>query len=170
MAAAVGFCASFPAGAQATMTTELVTNAFVMAVLRRGPASALLHHSDQGSQYSSEDFRRQLKALGVTCSMSRSGDVWDNSVMEKLLLDAQDRTGEPKTLRNAGRRARRRVRLHRALLQPGPPALDARQSQSSPVRAGGSSSLTHRPPNSGQLSLTHEQMDVARLRITSGTR
>ena len=37
---------------QATMTTELVTNAFVMAVWRRGPASALLHHSDQGSQYS----------------------------------------------------------------------------------------------------------------------
>jgi putative transposase len=69
---------------QATMTAELVTNAFVMAVWRRGPASALLHHSDQGSQYSSEDFRRQLKALGVTCSMSRSGDVWDNSVMESF--------------------------------------------------------------------------------------
>jgi putative transposase len=69
---------------QATMTAELVTNAFVMAVWRRGPASALLHHSDQGSQYSSEDFRRQLKALGVICSMSRSGDVWDNSVMESF--------------------------------------------------------------------------------------
>ena len=69
---------------QATMTADLVTNAFVMAVWRRGPASALLHHSDQGSQYSSEDFRRQLKALGVTCSMSRSGDVWDNSVMESF--------------------------------------------------------------------------------------
>ena len=69
---------------QATMTAELVTNAFVMAVWRRGPGSALLHHSDQGSQYSSEDFRRQLRALGVTCSMSRSGDVWDNSVMESF--------------------------------------------------------------------------------------
>lgn len=69
---------------QTTMTAELVTDAFVMAVWRRGPASALLHHSDQGSQYSSEDFRRQLKALGVTCSMSRSGDVWDNSVMESF--------------------------------------------------------------------------------------
>lgn len=69
---------------QATMTAELVTDAFVMAVWRRGPAARLLHHSDQGSQYSSEEFRRQLTALGVTCSMSRSGDVWDNSAMESF--------------------------------------------------------------------------------------
>lgn len=69
---------------QATMTAALVTEAFVMAVWRRGPASTLLHHSDQGSQYRSEDFRRQLQALGVTCSMSRAGDVWDNSVMESF--------------------------------------------------------------------------------------
>jgi len=69
---------------QATMTSELVTDAFVMAVWRRGPAATLLHHSDQGSQYSSEEFRRQLQALGVTCSMSRSGDVWDNSAMESF--------------------------------------------------------------------------------------
>lgn len=69
---------------QAAMTTELVTDAFTMAVWRRGPAATLLHHSDQGSQYSSEDFRRQLTALGVVCSMSRRGDVWDNSAMESF--------------------------------------------------------------------------------------
>ncbi len=90
---------------QATMTAELVTDAFVMAVWRRGPASALLHHSDQGSQYSSEDFRRQLKALGVTCSMSRSGDVWDNSVMESFFstLKIERVRGKTYATRDAGR-------------------------------------------------------------------
>lgn len=69
---------------QPTMTAELVTDAFVMAVWRRGPAARLLPHSEQGSQYSREEFRRQLTALGVTCNMSRSGDVWDNSAMESF--------------------------------------------------------------------------------------
>ncbi len=68
----------------ATMTAELVTDALTMAVWRRGERDALLHHSDQGSQYSSEPFQRLLRDLGVTCSMSRSGNVWDNSVMESF--------------------------------------------------------------------------------------
>lgn len=66
------------------MTTQLVTDALTMAVWRRGPCAALLHHSDQGSQYASESFQRLLRDLGVTCSMSRSGNVWDNSVMESF--------------------------------------------------------------------------------------
>ncbi len=66
------------------MTTQLVTDALTMAVWRRGPHAALLHHSDQGSQYTSESFQRLLSDLGVTCSMSRSGNVWDNSVMESF--------------------------------------------------------------------------------------
>jgi len=69
---------------QAAMTSQLVTDALLMAVWRRGPAAAVLHHSDQGSQYPSEPFQRQLGALGITCSMSRSGNVWDNSVMESF--------------------------------------------------------------------------------------
>ena len=46
--------------------------------------TVLLQRPLETTQYSSEDFRRQLKALGVTCSMSRSGDVWDTSVMESF--------------------------------------------------------------------------------------
>lgn len=69
---------------QASMTAQLVTDALVMAVWRRSPQAALLHHSDQGSQYTSEPFQRLLTDLGVTCSMSRSGNVWDNSVMESF--------------------------------------------------------------------------------------
>ena len=69
---------------QADMTSQLVTDALLMAVWRRRPAASLLHHSDQGSQYTSEAFQRLLQELGVTCSMSRSGNVWDNSVMESF--------------------------------------------------------------------------------------
>ena len=69
---------------QADMASQLVTDALLMAVWRRRPAASLLHHSDQGSQYSSEAFQRLLQELGVTCSMSRSGNVWDNSVMESF--------------------------------------------------------------------------------------
>ena len=69
---------------QSTMTAQLVTDAFVMAIWRRGAVEALLHHSDRGTQYTSEAFQRLLHELGITCSMSRSGNVWDNSVMESF--------------------------------------------------------------------------------------
>ena len=68
----------------ATMTAQLVTDALTMAVWRRGDPKALLHHSDRGSQYTSEAFQRLLQELGVHCSMSRSGNVWDNSVVESF--------------------------------------------------------------------------------------
>ncbi len=45
---------------------------------------ALLHHSDQGSQYTSEQFQRLMADHGITCSMSRSGNVWDNAAMESF--------------------------------------------------------------------------------------
>jgi putative transposase len=66
------------------MTAQLVTDALTMAIWRRGAMEALLHHSDRGSQYTSESFQRLLRDLGVTCSMSRSGNVWDNAVMESF--------------------------------------------------------------------------------------
>ncbi|NKE46314.1 IS3 family transposase [Roseomonas frigidaquae] len=68
----------------ATMAAQLVTDALVMAIWRRGRPRALLHHSDRGSQYSSEGFQRLMADHGVTCSMSRSGDVWDNAAMESF--------------------------------------------------------------------------------------
>lgn len=68
----------------AHMTSELVMDALMMAVFRRGNPKEVLHHSDQGTQYTSEQFQRLLRDLGVTCSMSRSGNVWDNSVMESF--------------------------------------------------------------------------------------
>lgn len=69
---------------QPAMTAQLVTDALLMAVWRRGPATTILHHSDQGSQYTSEAFQRLLADLGIACSMSRAGNVWDNAVMESF--------------------------------------------------------------------------------------
>jgi len=68
----------------ATMTAELVTDALVMAIWRRGTSEAVLHHSDRGSQYTSEPFQRLLADQGLSCSMSRSGNVWDNAAMESF--------------------------------------------------------------------------------------
>ena len=68
----------------AAMTAQLVTDALLMAVWRRGKPDALLHHSDRGSQYTSEQFQRLLSDHGITCSMSRSGNCWDNAAMESF--------------------------------------------------------------------------------------
>ena len=68
----------------AAMTAELVTDALVMAIWRRGRPRELLHHSDRGSQYTSEQFQRLMTDHGVVCSMSRSGNVWDNAAMESF--------------------------------------------------------------------------------------
>ena len=66
------------------MTAQLVTDALMMAIWRRGRPDALLHHSDRGSQYTSEQFQRLMTDHGVDCSMSRSGNVWDNAAMESF--------------------------------------------------------------------------------------
>jgi putative transposase len=66
------------------MTAQLVADALLMALWRRGRPQELMHHSDQGSQYTSEQFQRLLADQGITCSMSRSGNVWDNSAMESF--------------------------------------------------------------------------------------
>jgi putative transposase len=89
----------------AAMTAQLVTDALTMAVWRRGAGEALLHHSDQGSQYTSEAFQRLLRDLGVTCSMSRSGNVWDNAVMESFFstLKTERTHGKHYATRNAAR-------------------------------------------------------------------
>ena len=68
----------------AAMTAQFVTDALMMAIWRRGKPQALLHHSDRGSQYTSEQFQRLMADQGITCSMSRSGNCWDNAAMESF--------------------------------------------------------------------------------------
>ena len=64
------------------MTADLVTDALTMAWFRRRPKPGILHHSDRGSQYASYAFQDKLKEYGMTCSMSRKGNCWDNAPTE----------------------------------------------------------------------------------------
>jgi putative transposase len=81
------------------MTTQLVTDALVMAIWRRGTPTTVLHHSDRGSQYTSEPFQRLLADYGVTCSMSRAGNVWDNAAMESFFSSLKTERTAGKTYR-----------------------------------------------------------------------
>lgn len=66
------------------MRAELVLKALEMAVGQRQNVSGLIFHSDRGSQYASQDYQAALKASGITPSMSRKGDCWDNAVAESF--------------------------------------------------------------------------------------
>jgi putative transposase len=64
--------------------TELVLNAWKMALCHRKPAGELLFHSDRGVQYASAEFRENLARAGVTASMSRKANCYDNATMESF--------------------------------------------------------------------------------------
>ena len=68
----------------ATMTADLVEDALRMALYERQPVVGLLHHSDRGSQYASEQIRELLDQNRITVSMSRRANCLDNSVMESF--------------------------------------------------------------------------------------
>ena len=63
---------------------HLTIKALEMALKRRCPDMGLLHHSDQGGTYASEDYQDILDARGIICSMSRRGNCYDNAVMESF--------------------------------------------------------------------------------------
>ena len=67
-----------------TLDTELVCAAWHLAVGRRRPQRGLVHHSDRGCQYTSDRYQALLRAQGVTCSMSRPGNCFDNAPTESF--------------------------------------------------------------------------------------
>ena len=73
---------------------QLVIRALEMALRRRCPEAGLLHHSDQGSPYASEDYQDLLGAHGITCSMSRRGNCYDNAVAESWFSTLKSELGE----------------------------------------------------------------------------
>ncbi len=85
------------------MQTELVSEAMTMALVHRRPGSGLLHHSDRGVQYASEDYARVLQEHGITPSMSGKGDCWDNACCESFWGTLKTEPGESSTLRDPGR-------------------------------------------------------------------
>ena len=62
----------------------LALDALGMALRTRHPEAGLVHHSDRGVQYASEEYRSRLRERGIVCSMSRKGDCWDNAVAESF--------------------------------------------------------------------------------------
>ena len=66
------------------MKTDLVREALEMAIARRRPDHGLLHHSDRGVQYASDDYRHLLDSHGMEASMSGRGDCWDNACAESF--------------------------------------------------------------------------------------
>jgi transposase InsO family protein len=73
---------------------HLTLKALDMAVKRRCPDPGLLHHSDQGCTYASEDYRTRLEQHGITCSMSRRGNCYDNAVIESWFSTVKSEEGE----------------------------------------------------------------------------
>jgi transposase InsO family protein len=66
------------------MTADLVNSALRMAIANRLPFQSPLMHSDRGSQYASGSYQKILRTFGITCSMSRKGNCWDNAVSESF--------------------------------------------------------------------------------------
>jgi putative transposase len=67
------------------LRTELVLDALQMAVWRRKPAPGLIHHSDQGVQYTSVSFAKRLEQVGIIPSMGRVGSALDNAISESFV-------------------------------------------------------------------------------------
>jgi putative transposase len=66
------------------MKDDLVITALQQALIHRQPDAGLIHHSDRGSQYTSQDFQSLLAAYGITASMSGTGNSYDNAAMESF--------------------------------------------------------------------------------------
>jgi len=88
------------------ISRHIVVNALNMALGRRRPEGDLIHHSDRGSQYTSDDFQALLKANGITCSMSGKGSCYDNAVVESFFASLKrERTRQRKYATRAEARA-----------------------------------------------------------------
>jgi putative transposase len=96
LAAILDLYSRFVAGwaVSAVNDRHLTIKALEMALKRRGPDTGLLHHSDQGCTYASADYQAILSARGITCSMSRRGNCYDNAVMESFFSTLKSELGE----------------------------------------------------------------------------
>lgn len=73
---------------------HLAIKALEQALKRRAPDAGLLHHSDRGCTYASDDYQRLLETRGITCSMSRRGNCHDNAVMESFFSTVKSELAE----------------------------------------------------------------------------
>ena len=71
------------------LRTELIVSALDMAIVRRHPKRGLVHHSDQGTQYTSLAFGRRARAAGISLSMGSVGDCYDNAMAESFFASLE---------------------------------------------------------------------------------
>ena len=121
---------------RASLETDLVCAAWRMAIARRSPGRDLVHHSDRGCQYTSDRYQTLLRAHGVTCSMSRRGNCFDNAPTESFFRTLKVELDHPVwPTRHAAVRAvadfiddfYNTRRLHSTLDYQSPAAFEARQ-------------------------------------------
>lgn len=118
---------------------HLALRALERAPRRRCPEAGLLHHTDQGSPYASEDYQRYQRVLiahGITCSMSRRGNAHDNAAMESWFSTMTFELGG--SFRDARRGQGKAVRLHRGVLQPRAQTIDPGLLEPRRLRKGSS--------------------------------
>lgn len=82
-------------------SADLVMNALEMGVQRRRPKAGLIHHTDQGSQYTSTRYQERLMELGAIASMSRKGNCYDNAVAESFFSSLKAELIHHKSYRNS---------------------------------------------------------------------
>ena len=87
------------------MTQDLAIAALDRAFFERNPEAGLLHHTDRGSQYTSNRYQKRLKKKGLIVSMSRKGDCWDNAVAECFFATLKIELGNTFSSREAARLA-----------------------------------------------------------------
>ena len=70
--------------------SQLTLDCLQMALIHREPSPGLLHHSDRGATYATQTFRNLCSQHGITQSMSRKGDCWDNAVAESFFSNLKN--------------------------------------------------------------------------------
>jgi putative transposase len=119
---------------------HLTLEALAMAVRQRRVQPGLIHHSDQGAQYSCLAYQRQLTTLGMTPSMSRKGNCYDNAVAESFFSTLKNELVHHQTYHTRDEASREifafiegfynRQRLHQSLSHLTPLAFEQRVSDS----------------------------------------
>jgi len=136
-----------------TIHRELVLNAVLLAVRRRRRPRGTLIHSDQGTQYGSDAWRRFCRSHRLEPSMSRKGNCWDNAVVESFFSSLKKERIKKQNLQDPCADARRRGGLHRRVLQSVASPQSPRRGQPGPVRGGSQAPATTSPLNPGNSKL-----------------
>jgi putative transposase len=82
---------------------QLITKAATMAIIQRKPGAGLVHHSDRGSQDTSQGYRALLQPHEIQISMSRKGDCYDNALMESFFGTLKEECVEQQSYPNTSR-------------------------------------------------------------------